>query len=808
MTFLDEWRSQISDSVSQFAKLSASAGDVDLRYGLLAAALLWPIRRQVQEFDQQAIEAVRHILGEDAKHVLRVIQSWGDNRVVVARGLAAQAKTDDELRKALVALISFFGVTDTFVDALTPVIAAQSGAGDVYNIDGRILRSALLTNIGGTQTIQDLTIQVLDTPKRDYTIVSSPEDERERQEQITLLNRVKTFRIKSVLEKSVHHEVLVELGKEMRPSLVEHPWDVTIISSEQPDQPVPLGKRMIEIFDEMGQTLLILGEPGSGKTITLLELARDLIARAEMNRSHPIPVVFDLASWAGAKQSLADWLVQELFLKYNVTNATAQKWVKNNTILPLLDGLDEVYETYRDSCAAAINQFRQEHGLLGIVVSSRIEDYKMLKTRLKFEGAVMIQPLTDEQVKHYLAGFGSRLVSLSQAIDNDENLRELSRVPLMLAVMCLAYDGMPVESVIRGQLDSIEARRQHLFDTYIRRMFGRVERRKRNRYSYSDSEVIHWLSELARNTRWGLPVFLTDRIQPQWLPERTRGLYTVCLGLAIGALGGLLANIPPGNPYFAGVMVASTISSAPFALLAGLSLILATSSLSAVQQGIIGFGIGLIFRVLNERNGWGTGVSLNYIYLANRISWSGDHIFQRWRYYAVVGLGFGLLLTWGGSSPWIMGALGYTGSTNIILNAFVYTACYLLFVLLLNGIRQTRLDIIPVRLGQAARNSIVVGLFASLILAVFYLVILGPVNLLSSAIIFGVFVGLWYGGLAVIQHYLLRMMLSYAKCLPWDINRFLEYCADRVFLRQVGRGYAFIHRLLLEHFAELDQVRR
>jgi len=37
----------------------------------------------------------------------------------------------------------------------------------------------------------------------------------------------------------------------------------------------------VDVFRRMGNELLILGAPGSGKTITLLELARDLMAQAQ-----------------------------------------------------------------------------------------------------------------------------------------------------------------------------------------------------------------------------------------------------------------------------------------------------------------------------------------------------------------------------------------------------------------------------------------------------------------------------------------------------------------------------------------------
>ncbi len=39
--------------------------------------------------------------------------------------------------------------------------------------------------------------------------------------------------------------------------------------------------------------------------------------------------------------------------------------------------------------------------------------------------------------------------------------------------------------------------------------------------------------------------------------------------------------------------------------------------------------------------------------------------------------------------------------------------------------------------------------------------------------------------------------------MPWDYVRFLDYATDRIFLRRVGGGYIFVHRLLLEHFAAL-----
>jgi hypothetical protein len=71
--------------------------------------------------------------------------------------------------------------------------------------------------------------------------------------------------------------------------------------------------------------------------------------------------------------------------------------------------------------------------------------------------------------------------------------------------------------------------------------------------------------------------------------------------------------------------------------------------------------------------------------------------------------------------------------------------------------------------------------------------------------VLGVLAGLWFGGYICIQHYTLRLLLYYSRVIPWDIESFLNYCVDRIFMNKVGGGYIFIHRLLMEHFASLRE---
>jgi hypothetical protein len=74
---------------------------------------------------------------------------------------------------------------------------------------------------------------------------------------------------------------------------------------------------------------------------------------------------------------------------------------------------------------------------------------------------------------------------------------------------------------------------------------------------------------------------------------------------------------------------------------------------------------------------------------------------------------------------------------------------------------------------------------------------------LMFALIVGVIVGLNRGGSAVIKHYALRLTLWLNGYTPFNFIKFLDQCAKLIFLKKVGGGYIFIHRMLLDYFADL-----
>jgi DNA polymerase III delta prime subunit len=389
-----------------------------------------------------------------------------------------------------------------------------------------------------------------------------------------MLDKVETFWVKGVLEQSLYQVARIELGFEHAPAQVSHPWQ-TVIQQANQLETIPPGKPVVAVFDDLLGELLILGAPGAGKTTTLLELSRDLIARARRDEQHPIPVVLNLSTWATKRQPLKLWLTEELNQRYDVPKKLAQEWVASNPLLLLLDGLDEVATEQRDACVEAIHEYRAAaEGFVPLAVCSRSADYEALKIKLRLQGAVVIQSLTKLQVDTYLKQIGRPLAAVRAALRDDATLWELMDNPLMLSIVALAYkDTSPAKLRASGTLD---ARRQQLFDDYIAAMFVRPGRSIKA--AYTQHRTLLSLAWLARTmVKQKQTLLYIERMQPDWLQRWRRLGFASRVGLLsalVFGLGGALGVGPAG------------------ALSGGLSGALSVGLLGGLVSGLIGGLIG------------------------------------------------------------------------------------------------------------------------------------------------------------------------------------------------------------------------
>lgn len=235
------------------------------------------------------------------------------------------------------------------------------------------------------------------------TSIKKPLTQQEDRQRKVLLNKVKEYWVEGVLEASLHTKALIELGLEKRTDAVKRPSRDAEEFPQAATQTLPEGISATTLVNQMreGRTLLILGEPGAGKPITLLKLAEDLIARSKQDLSQPIPVVFNLSSWAKKSQTIEQWLIQELLEKYQISKELGKQWVETESLILLLDGLDEVKADRRNACVQAVNQFMQTHSTTELTICCRIRDYQALAEQLMLRSAIGIQPLTFEQIDRY-----------------------------------------------------------------------------------------------------------------------------------------------------------------------------------------------------------------------------------------------------------------------------------------------------------------------------------------------------------------------------------------------------------------------
>jgi serine/threonine protein kinase/DNA polymerase III delta prime subunit len=357
-----------------------------------------------------------------------------------------------------------------------------------------------------------------------------------------MLQKVRSFWITGVLEQSLRDTSLITPDLREAQDAVARPWTLSLYRSEKHVRSFTSGTPISEVYDQAQGELLILGEAGSGKTTLLLELARSLLDRAEQDESHPIPVIFTLSSWAEKQLPLDRWLIEELHSKYQVPLVLGALWVRNDMLLPLLDGLDEVVANLRSTCIETINHYRQEYGLSSLVVCSRLTEYLLYPPHVLLQSAIIVQPLTMEQVKSYLLSGGGELEIVYLMIRDDLVLRKLVTTPLMLNVIALAYQGKSPEELLEMRFS--EHRFQQLFQTYVEQML----RRHQSAMDYAPQQLISWLRNLAwQMQQHSQTVFYLENIQPTITSSLWRRFYlwlaVLLPGALIGGLAGIVANV-------------------------------------------------------------------------------------------------------------------------------------------------------------------------------------------------------------------------------------------------------------------------
>ncbi len=150
-------------------------------------------------------------------------------------------------------------------------------------------------------------------------------------------------------------------------------------------------------LEEMRQ-LVILGDPGAGKTTTLWKILSDHALEAKEDPRAPLPVLVRLGSLGGAG------LQQGIKSQLGFLGAYYEDLLRENRLLFLLDGLNEMTAAHREANLREIRDLlahcRRENLLMACRQSASTNQLS-----LDLPGRVIIQPLDPLRIKHFVNAY-------------------------------------------------------------------------------------------------------------------------------------------------------------------------------------------------------------------------------------------------------------------------------------------------------------------------------------------------------------------------------------------------------------------
>jgi MFS family permease len=495
-----------------------------------------------------------------------------------------------------------------------------------------------------------------------------------------------------------------------------------------------------------------------------------------------------------------------------------------------------------------INLFHEQFITIPIIVTCRDKDYFDLPKKLNLEGAIELQDLNEKQIFDYLNSPGNEMKAVQASLKHDAALRELAKKPLFLSIMVLAYQGKTIEEL--KPLDSIEARRKHLLNNYISRMFIHKSKLFNNKSksthktlfnNFTLEKTVYWLIWLARQMikNKGLP-FLIEGLQPDLLENpKQKNLYfalyrtiivvlwaiptSIAAYFAAKNVGQRLFQINLGVGFSLGIGLFVAIAGwigirRRFNIWGGLALGIATgiafflplSDVTSVNNSLLISSLlalfaGVVVVIAGPALTGSNNESPQVEIIESIIPKFPTRPFRT----ALISIGIGTISA---ISAKVMFVIFHLQANWI--NILAIGVCFLFITVSFSGL--TWQDKIQTRkypnqgITRSLYRSILMGisiLIISSILIGIGLIQLGSALAYSVAILIGAFFGitgfLKYGGITTIKHYSLRFLLSVYGYLPFSLISFLNYSCQLIFLKKLGNIYKFTHDILRDHFASI-----
>lgn len=340
---------------------------------------------------------------------------------------------------------------------------------------------------------------------------------------------------------------------------------------------------LVADYADQPRRLVVIGEPGAGKTGLCVLLVVELLRRPAVAR---VPVLLQVSDW-NPKENLDAWLLRSILETYPFLGnesrfgATAVRdLLAKHRILPILDGLDEMADSSRGAALRALDADRGAGEPLVLTCRSAEFDAANAGGPVRESQVVRLLPLDSDAVAGYLLESAptDRLAQWEQVLDRladgvTDPLAEALGTPLMLSLARTTYQDPKTDPTELLELDTTKRVEARLLDEFTRQAFAvrppsPLTRPVRPLRRWHPVRAERWLSFLARIEQRELAWWQLWRTVPRWvfvangvlvggtlatlLGWLLLGLFGrpglgALLGLAIGVAGGGLLGLMPAE---------------------------------------------------------------------------------------------------------------------------------------------------------------------------------------------------------------------------------------------------------------------
>jgi len=211
------------------------------------------------------------------------------------------------------------------------------------------------------------------------------------------------------------------------------------------------------------ERLLVLGEPGVGKTAAL----ERMVWETAHARGSLVPIYVPLLRYSGdLLAEVQDALGETGLLDVrDIQDVTA--FLRQSRCLILFDGLNEVRGDQRAQIVKDMARFVRDYWRHRYVFTSRSQDllWQTLRERGIVRVAVVVQPITDDQARGYLIAHLGDQKGRETHDSLNECLRGMSRTPLFLWML----------KEVRLKGGQLPGNRGELFDYFVESLFTQDE---------------------------------------------------------------------------------------------------------------------------------------------------------------------------------------------------------------------------------------------------------------------------------------------------------------------------------------------